>query len=578
MQESSPKPPAGRKPVRKQSSGEGIKDTIESILIAFVLAFVFRAFIVEAFVIPSGSMAPTLLGAHMRFRCPDCGWQWDVNYNAGSPDATGVPDRTGMVLSVHCPNCYYKVPRSNGDDPNQSATNTPIRYGDRILVLKYLYLLEQPARWDVVVFKSPADTKGTKYNENYIKRLVGRPGEQVMFLDGDIYVCPANSDGPIEQRPWEVQHKPRAVQEALWRIVYNNDFHPLRKTWTQPWKKRANTEGWKFGANPVADRVFSFDNATGAGVLDFDKDANFVDDTHESYALTDWLAYSDTKDAFSRDAPPDQYGRMAYNDRNGVPRWYVSDLKLQFEYNRSSGDGPLRVSLSRLEHTFTAELADGKVQLIDSVAGVAKPVESAANLPAGPLKVEFSNVDYLVTVRVNGQDLVTHAYKPDMKDVFERHERRKATANPEMSRDAFSAPRISIAAEKQQCQISHLSLWRDVYYTPGYYYDYHDSRQMRGDRMWASPENPIALGSRAAGQAEDEYFVMGDNSILSSDARVWRDPINLPDEDLQIEAGRVPGRFMLGKAFFVYWPAGYRPFGTELPGLVPNFGDMRFIH
>ena len=38
-----------------------------------------------------------------------------------------------------------------------------------------------------------------------------------------------------------------------------------------------------------------------------------------------------------------------------------------------------------------------------------------------------------------------------------------------------------------------------------------------------------------------------------------------------------PARFMLGKAFFVYWPAGYRPM-ESLPALSPNFGDMRFIH
>ena len=36
-------------------------------------------------------------------------------------------------------------------------------------------------------------------------------------------------------------------------------------------------------------------------------------------------------------------------------------------------------------------------------------------------------------------------------------------------------------------------------------------------------------------------------------------PVKLPWEDLDVESGRVPGRFLLGKAFFVYWPAGYRP-------------------
>src|SRR5580700_8774172 len=73
------------------TTGSGIKDTIESILVAFILAFVFRAFVVEAFVIPTGSMAPTLLGAHMRYTCPDCGYQFDTNYNAPSETTDGDP-------------------------------------------------------------------------------------------------------------------------------------------------------------------------------------------------------------------------------------------------------------------------------------------------------------------------------------------------------------------------------------------------------------------------------------------------------------------------------------------------------
>src|SRR5690349_2789042 len=76
-----PGPPArSANPAPKQSIEGSVKDTIEAILVAFMLAFIFRAFVVEAFVIPTGSMAPTLLGAHMRFRCSDCGYQFDVNY------------------------------------------------------------------------------------------------------------------------------------------------------------------------------------------------------------------------------------------------------------------------------------------------------------------------------------------------------------------------------------------------------------------------------------------------------------------------------------------------------------------
>src|SRR5436190_18305107 len=79
---------------------ENVKETIESILVAFILAFVFRAFVVEAFVIPTGSMATTLLGAHMRFRCQECGWRFDVNFSARSErgDELTIPSRAGPEL------------------------------------------------------------------------------------------------------------------------------------------------------------------------------------------------------------------------------------------------------------------------------------------------------------------------------------------------------------------------------------------------------------------------------------------------------------------------------------------------
>jgi signal peptidase I len=112
------------------SAGKGVKETVESILIAFILAFVFRAFVVEAFVIPTGSMAPTLLGAQMRFTCKECGYTFDTNYpthSSGNSDDIEIPSRAGPNLelredpetgqrkqewvdrkfAVTCPNCRY---------------------------------------------------------------------------------------------------------------------------------------------------------------------------------------------------------------------------------------------------------------------------------------------------------------------------------------------------------------------------------------------------------------------------------------------------------------------------------------
>ena len=55
--------------------------------------------------------------------------------------------------------------------------------GDRILVNKYIYTFSDPQRWDVVVFKFPGDAK-----MNYIKRLVGLPGETLRIYQGDLFV------------------------------------------------------------------------------------------------------------------------------------------------------------------------------------------------------------------------------------------------------------------------------------------------------------------------------------------------------------------------------------------------------
>ena len=57
-----------------------MRETIESIALAVILAFLFRAFVAEAFVIPTGSMAPTLMGQHKDVQCPECGY-W---YQAGA--------------------------------------------------------------------------------------------------------------------------------------------------------------------------------------------------------------------------------------------------------------------------------------------------------------------------------------------------------------------------------------------------------------------------------------------------------------------------------------------------------------
>ncbi len=544
--------PANSRPNQPESS---VKETIESILIAFILAFMFRAFVVEAFVIPTGSMATTLMGAHMRFRCPDCGYTFDVNYMSQGPgDDISIPSNAGPVLreegprryewvdkdyDIRCPNCGYHFPLDDRFGLDADARNPPVRYGDRILVLKYLYLFEQPKRWDVVVFKSPADPEKYHYEQNYIKRLVGEPGESICILDGDVYTGTGD-----DITKFKIQTKPRYAQEALWRNVYDNDYFPLGLTrggekWQQPWVVRSGT-GWSgprggavstdVSVTHKQQRVFTFDNLSGSSTLHFDPNANATD------AFTDYLAY-------------DQGGPASRIHA-------VSDLKLDFFYQRKAGDGPLRLSLSKNDDTFIAELTPGHARLIRAQRdGSHEVVLAERDLPktAEPVEVDFSNHDYQVALRVGDKDVFVttpEQYHPDIKQLLaDFYAHRPPTA-----------PSVEISAANQRSVFSHLKLSRDIYYL---------NRDPRREALAATPDDIMHLG-------KDEFFVMGDNSAESFDARYWQDPINLPWYDLKVGPGRVPERFMLGKAFFVYWPAGFRPF-SGAPPLAPDFGEMRFI-
>ncbi|MGA2584499.1 MAG: S26 family signal peptidase [Tepidisphaeraceae bacterium] len=530
--------------------GTNVKETIESILVAFILAFIFRAFVVEAFVIPTGSMAPTLLGAHMHFICPDCGYQFDVNYSSpdeSDPDDPRIDTDGWPRGDVYCPNCgFHIVGRKQENEPL-----LPVLYGDRILVMKYIYLLHSPRRWDVVVFKSPDMPAETHYTQNFIKRLVGLPGESLMVLDGNIYVHTA--DDPT----WHIQTKPPDVQDVLWRIIYDNDFHPhLQRneepTWVQPWKQTAGT-GWNTSADD-GGRIFAFDNSTGTGEIDFDPNANSTTQT-----TTDYLVYDNgsQRRALGRIGSPD--------DERANP---VSDLKVAALYQRKSGDGPFRMELVRhesIDHTFVAELTPDSVRLIhrsqlasaaisDSQIGPTLKLSDLGIKAGDPIFVELMSADYQVTLRLNRKIVLQSTpndFAPNVQWLLKQWDTRQSGKPGE----------AAIEADNQSCTLDHIGLWKSIYYT---------NRDESGQPFnEASPSKPVVLGPT-------EYFTMGDNSAVSKDARIWPEPINLPAEELNVQAGRVPAQFLLGEAIFVYWPAGYRAFGSV--SVIPDFGDMRWIH
>jgi signal peptidase I len=550
----------------KPSATAGIKDTIESILLAFILAFVFRAFVVEAFVIPTGSMATTLLGAHTRFHCPDCGYDFDVNFQprrtSADPEAEdpAIPP-VGDPISdpVYCPNCGCQMPQSQTQKP-------PVFYGDRILVLKYLYQLQEPKRYDVVVFKAPISYE-TNYTTNYIKRLIGKPGEAVMVIDGDVYI---RSPDAKNAGDFVIQPKTKVVQDAVWRLVYDNDFHAshegdsldndlLRgkaKPWKQPWRivdgPVTDKTGWNLSDAQTNGRTFTFIGDNASSRLRFDPQANPT-----AQSTSDYLVYD-------QQPQPGQIPVRSVNSRfpifptesNGseIP---VSDLDLRLTYQRVAGSGPVHLSLTKRNHIFTAEITPTQVTLFQDFDGrrttLGQPLAISGNRP---MRIELSNADYQVILRIDGAIAAQSTpadFAPNLPALIREFEENR-TPPP---------GNVEIEASDQRCKVSHLSLWRD-----DYYYNHGNGVLRATPRDF--PNNAVVL-------KPEEYFVMGDNSILSYDARCWDRGVKLPAEDIDVEAGRVPARFMLGKAFYVYWPAGYLVY-PGLPAFVPNFGAMRFIH
>lgn len=169
---------------KTQRPGGVIREYAESIVIAILIALFIRAFIVQAFKIPSGSMEPTLL--------------------------------IGDHLLVNKFSYGIKLP----------------------FVDKKVLVFQQPQRGDIVVFIFPRDQ-----SKDFIKRVVGVAGDKVEIRHKKIYIndqlwddshgvyrdpdvdnlVPRDNCGPIEVPPGHVfvmgDNRDRSYDSRFWGFV-----------------------------------------------------------------------------------------------------------------------------------------------------------------------------------------------------------------------------------------------------------------------------------------------------------------------------------------------------------------------
>ena len=121
--------------MNKKKISNIIIDNLKTIFIALLIATAIRSFFFQPFYIPSSSMEPTLL----------------------------IGDRI-FVSKYTYGFSKHSFPFSPNIFSGRINYNTPVQ-------------------GDLVVFKTPADNR-----TDYIKRLVGLPGDQIQFIDSNLYI------------------------------------------------------------------------------------------------------------------------------------------------------------------------------------------------------------------------------------------------------------------------------------------------------------------------------------------------------------------------------------------------------
>ncbi len=546
--------PKSKKPARE---GETARETIESIVFAFVLAFLFRTFEAEAFVIPTGSMAPTLFGRHKDLQCEKCGFEYQFGASSeiyrDANVVVGFEGNDARIQKSICPNCRFAT---------KKAYKAPAYKGDRILVNKFQYELTDPRRFDVVVFKMPEDSK-----TNYIKRLVGLPGETIRIHNGNVYKLDKNNKEIILRK--DDPEKQRVIQIP----VYDDNYPEteLRKAgWPARWEAVSKS------AKETETTVNGWSETNDKWKTDAEKHAYSIPLKVAQEGKTHWLRYRHflpTQAQWDRLKNGDPleprpsligdlcgYSTVSQGASEPVSLnefFWVGDLTLSgnLEVTQMGPDADIILELTEGFHLYRCHInphsGEARLARIDESLDSEEEIDLAVaqtNLRGeGSYSFRFANVDDRLCLWI---DDVLIDFGPGASYT-------SSDVSGVMPQETDLSP-VGIAMTAVAATVSSLLIERDIYYRGG------DERanQFRlpldnvsawqttyrnRKKDWDSMEFKIP---------EDHFFVLGDNSPNSYDGRFWQ------------KTHFVPRSAFVGKAFYIYWPHGI-PMGVEDGWAIP---------
>jgi len=586
---------------RSETAAGSIRQAFD-LAVSFVLAvIVLRAFVLEGYLISTGSMAPGLRGFHRQVKCPSCHYEFgfgvafddSVTHGAGSLREPEGPRRLAT-----CPLCSQ-----HGID----VAAIPTSHGDQLLVNKHVYDLRRPERWETVVFRNPSSPR-----DAFVKRVVGLPGESIQIVNGDVII-----DG-------------KRVRKALARQldmripVSDLQFSAASENWQMPWDadaewefrdqefrlRSAHPEGadilagtvtdsiqpesprwirfrnWRwFGGHHVAETPLQAEDAeedwqrfqdqlseipvAWSAQLHYDSDRGVLMcegvmtpelqknllrmATHEAFRNAIYRLA-----ALSHLAPvTDRYG---YNSSLGTPEYVVTDLMLEAELAWVRRPRSIHVRIPIGSETFGLVINTGQNSIV-LMSLERKEILRQGDLPktangASGLKIQVSGFDQQITVSVNDEE-VFEALPIEAEEQWKQTVEASVSPVSGKRMDPERGALIQLRQAQQsrwafgvtagEVRITSLKMFRDVFYTPG-------RRKNAVESEFQIPDNC--------------YFVQGDNSPVSSDSRNWNQPA-------------VPHNLLLGKPFLVHLPSrpGILRFaGREWPIRIPDWNRMRYIH
>lgn len=556
-----------------QPPKETPKQAAIGLIISFVMVLVFRGFCFESFHIPTGSMAPTLMGEHHRLRSEQTGFAWAVN---SWREYWRALAQSGRASAANPLGSLTVTEPESGRRMSQSAA--AFRGGDRIGILKY-NALYRPSRWDVIVVKWPSVPQ-----ESYIKRLVGLPGETLWFADGDVFVKRAANAGTATpsappsatDEGWSIARKPDRIQRALWWPVYSSEMAPLDtvrdgRPWSSPWRAQGLTTTGRTIEIPSSGATIEWDSA--------------------NWPVTDWAPYNDVAEL-----------------RERVPRYPVADIRLRATVTpapaaSSTPPAPITATIDARECAFIATIdgADATIEMrapatpgspdaahaegsSADASGRAvvwrKSVKIAPLAPGKPTAVELWHADQRLSLWLGGERVLEATYEWGPNERLRHAVRQgvsldsllappgKGAGNPladaRIYRDVHASWAIKGAATLQR-----VGLDRDITYQASSY------------RFSRTIDNRPALGTHPANLPSltpDEFFLCGDNSSNSADSRLVDSIDPWVAHRLDATLGVVHRKLISGKAALVFFPAAHPvAIGGSRYNFVPDAGRMRWI-